>query len=54
MNSETYTLGINRGSLSEATLEKMSLSGTKSIGTDNNVVKTSKNYGKIEDAMKSM
>ncbi|MCX6762832.1 MAG: hypothetical protein NT093_03570 [Candidatus Moranbacteria bacterium] len=54
MNSETYTLGINRGSLSEATLEKMSLSGTENIGTDNNAVKISKNHSKIDDAVKGM
>jgi hypothetical protein len=54
MNSETYTLGINRGSLVETTLEKMSFDGTEKAATDNNTAKTSKNNSKIEGVAEGM
>jgi 3D (Asp-Asp-Asp) domain-containing protein len=55
MNSETYSIGINRGSLSLANLEKMSLSGTENSAVDK-VVENSKNKNnsKIEGAAGNM
>jgi hypothetical protein len=53
MNSETYALGINRGSLVEATFEKMSLSGTENVATDN-AAKNSGNHSKIEGVAEGM